>query len=34
MCRSALDDFGPGGEEISRSGRISTFPLVTVLQYY
>ena len=34
LCRRALHDFGPGGEETRRSVRISTFPLVTVPQYY
>jgi len=34
MCGSARRDFRPGGKETRKSGRISTFPLVTVLQYY
>ena len=34
MCGSARRDFGPGGKEARKRGRISTFPRVTVLQYY
>ena len=34
MCGSARRHCGPGGKDTGRSGRISTFPLVTVLQYY
>ena len=34
MCGSARRHCGPGGKDTGRSGRISTFPLVTVPQYY